>query len=620
MAFHVRIALAMLVALVCLKEPVQVLAQGSPTASRVQTLADLDREVRRVFDQAAVPGAGFVVIEKSGIVLSGSHGLADVEARKPVTAETVFRAGSISKSFTGIGVMMLVAEGKIDLNAKVADLLPELAFDNPWEQTHPLRLVHLLEHTTGFDDIAYRHYLIEGKQIPLSQAVVMYGPYKSRWRPGERVSYCNAGPVIAGRIIEKVTGQSFQEFMTSRLTGPLGMKTAYWTREPQIEAALALSYGTDGKTPERFMDIPARPSGSLNVTPVDLARLPLLMLGRGTLDGITYFPVDVAQRIEAPESSNAVKAGLKNGYGKGVLASPGARALFYGHDGSIDGFVAKYEYAPELGAGFVVMANAPSEALFTVGDLIRGYLERGVPFVRPQNVPPDAAGLDDFAGQYKTISPRQEIISAIVGLTQWNGVRVDGQDLSYMGNRLVHVGGNVFQRPNESSPSLVFERTPDGVRLHALQGSSRLVPSWELWAKNVSMGLFGLAAILSLLHAAIWLPGWLLGRLKERGGVSIRLLPFAAVLSVSGVVLGVMVLLAIDDLALLGGPSLPARALHVLSLAAPVFVSLALFRVVLGAAGASMAVRGFSLFSAVMAAIACAYLWHHGWIGIEIWN
>jgi hypothetical protein len=243
-----------------------------------------------------------------------------------------------------------------------------------------------------------------------------------------------------------------------------------------------------------------------------------------------------------------------------------------------------------------------------------------VRFVQPQNVPPDAAGWEDFAGEYQTISPRQEIISAIIGITQWNGVRVDGQSLSYMGERLVHVGGNVFQRPSESSPSLVFERTQDGVRLHSLQGSSRLVPSWELWAKVISVALFGLAVILALLHAAIWLPGLLLGLLTERGGVSIRLLPFAAILSVAGVALGVMVLLAIDDLALLGGPSLPAMGLYVLSLAAPVFVSLALFRVVLGAAGASMAVRGFSLFSAVMAAIACAYLWHHGWIGIEIWN
>jgi hypothetical protein len=158
------------------------------------------------------------------------------------------------------------------------------------------------------------------------------------------------------------------------------------------------------------------------------------------------------------------------------------------------------------------------------------------------------------------------------------------------------------------------------VRLHRLQASSRLVPGWELWAKVISVALFGLAVMLSLLHAAIWLPGLLLGRLKERGGVSIRLLPFAAILSVSAVALGVMVLLAIDDLALLGGPSLPAMGLHVLSLAAPVFVSLALFRVLLGAAEASMAVKVMGLFAAVMAAIACAYLWHHGWIGIEIWN
>ena len=127
--------------------------------------------------------------------------------------------------------------------------MPELRYANPWEATDPIRLVHLLEHTTGFDDIDFHHYFLQGKDVPLSKAVDLYGPYRSRWKPGTRSSYCNAGPVIAGRIIEKVTGQSFPEFMVSRLTGPLGMSDTGLNEAPftnGIDARLAQGYRSTG--------------------------------------------------------------------------------------------------------------------------------------------------------------------------------------------------------------------------------------------------------------------------------------------------------------------------------------------------------------------------------------
>jgi CubicO group peptidase (beta-lactamase class C family) len=260
------------------------------------SLEELDKRLAETFTKAKVPGVSVTIIEGGQIVLTKGYGYADLKTKKPVTPETVFRAGSISKSITGIAIMMLVEEGKLSLDAKLADLMPELKYDNPWEKTDPIRLVHLLEHTTGFDDITFRHYLLEGKDVPLSEAVDKYGPYKSRWKPGTMTSYCNAGPVIAGRIIEKVTGQRFQDFIAARLTGPLAMESAYWTREPQITDRIAKSYKDTEGNEEPFVEILARPSGSLNVTSKDLAKLPLLMLGRGTLDGKTYLTTEAVVR------------------------------------------------------------------------------------------------------------------------------------------------------------------------------------------------------------------------------------------------------------------------------------------------------------------------------------
>ena len=82
----------------------------------------------------------------------------DKLSERPVTEGTLFRIGSISKSFVALSAMMLVEEGRLDLQAPLRELAPEIEFTNRWEKTHPVRMVHLMEHTTGWDDLALREY------------------------------------------------------------------------------------------------------------------------------------------------------------------------------------------------------------------------------------------------------------------------------------------------------------------------------------------------------------------------------------------------------------------------------------------------------------------------------
>jgi CubicO group peptidase (beta-lactamase class C family) len=594
-------------------------AEEAPEPPVPQSIEALDAALAKIFSAAKIPGVSVTVVEGGQIVLTKGYGVSDNVAKTPVTPETVFRAGSISKSFTGLAVMLLVEEGKLDLNAKLSDLMPELKFENAWEASDPIRLIHLIEHTTGFDDIGFRHYLIAGKDIELAQAVGLYGPYKSRWRPGERVSYCNSAPVIAGRIVEKVTGKRYQDFIAERITGPLGMPSAYWTKEPQIEGRLSKSYKDDGVTEEPFMEIPARPSGSLNVTSRDLVRFPMMLASRGSLDGVTVAKPETVARFETAESGAGARAGLTQAYGKGVLAYPGKRVVFFGHDGGIDGFVAKYEYAPSLGAAFVMMANAPKFELFEAADLVRGYLERNAPELKDDAKPVAASDLVRFTGQYQTIAPRQEILAAITSLAQWEDARADGDALSFNGTKRVHLGGNIFRKSDAAAPNMVFVDTPDGVRMYTPTGAYRLVPAWELWTKVVAIGAVVLAFALALLHAILWIPSAFLGRLAERGGVSIRLLPFLAIASVIGVAIAVVTLLGIGDIAMLGTPSLPAQGLYAATLIAPVLAGLALLRALVPPQDAGVWVRWLAWFCAFAAAIACAHMGAYGWIGLRIW-
>jgi CubicO group peptidase (beta-lactamase class C family) len=612
--------LVRLMALVCAAMFVNsALAQADSAKPAAKTIGELDKALSEAFAAAKIPGVSVTIVENGQIVLTKGYGVSDVKAHTPVTPDTVFRAGSISKSFTGLAVMLLVEEGKLDLNAKLADLMPELKFDNPWEATDPIRLIHLVEHTTGFDDIGFRHYLIEGKDIDLARAIELYGPYKSRWRPGERVSYCNSAPVIAGRIVEKITGKQYQDFVAERITGPLGMSSAYWTKEPQIAARLSKSYAADGVTEEPFVEIAARPSGSLNVTSKDLVRFPMMLIERGSLDGVTVAKPETIARLETAESSAGARAGLTQGYGKGVLTYPGKRVVFHGHDGGIDGFISKYEYAPSIGAAFVIMANAPKEELLDAADLVRGYLERNAPELKSDSKPIAPADLAKFTGQYQSIAPRQQVFAAILGLTQWQGAKADGNALNFNGTIRVHVGGNMFRKQDAAAPNLVFVDTPDGVQLHTATTANRLVPQWELFVKVGAMGAFALSLALALLYAILWVPSAFMGRLEERGGVSIRLLPFLAVLIAAAIPASVLALLTLGDTTMLGTPSLPAQAVYALTLAAPVLAALAVFRAIMSSEDAGIFVRVLAWACALSASLACAYFAVYDWIGLKIW-
>lgn len=584
------------------------------------SLPALDRAVSRALAEARVPGAALVVIEDGRVVFSRNYGVTDLSTRAPVNDRTVFRAGSISKGFTSIGVMTLVEEGRLSLDAEVADLLPGLDLHNRWNGSDPVRLVHLLEHTAGLDDIAFRHYLIEGRDIPLSDAVGLYGPYRSRWRPGTRTSYSNAGPILAGRVIEVASGERFQDFMARRLTSRLGMTSASWTLTPETAGRISRSYRAGDLVEERFMDIPGRPSGSLNVTASDLARLPLLMLGRGTLDGVTYFSPATAARIETPAGNDAARAGLRFGYSLGNVADTRGRVVFHGHDGSIDGFVATYAYAPQIGAAYVLMANSPAEEVLDAARLVRAYLERqaAVPTViaRPIRERDQRA----WTGQYQTMTPRQSLLAAVIGLTQWEGASFDAGAMRFKGQRWLHVGNGLFQAEGEAAPGLAIIETGEGVRIQSGIGAHRRVPATEMYARIASVGLFLGALISALAYAALWVPSAFMGRLQSRGGLALRLWPLAAILLSAAAALAPLALLQTGDLLILGRPSPLGWSVFAVSLAAPLTAIVALAVGLTPKPGANRISRIIALYCALAASVACLYLAVHGWIGLRIWE
>lgn len=607
--------------LLCLAALAPVRAADEKSAPP-KTLDELDRKLGETFADLKIPGASIAVIENNQVVLTKAYGLADVAARKQATPETVFRAGSISKNFVGVAVMMLVEEGKLDLDAKLSDLAPEIEFTNPWKATDPVRLVHLMEHTTGFDDIRFSQYLLDGKDMPLKDAIDAYGPYVSRWKPGTYSAYSNAPPVIAAYIVEKVSGQSWADFTRTRIFEPLGMASAHWVRAPEIEAHLSKSYRNDGVTEEPYVDIPGKPAGSLNVTPADLAKFALMMIGRGTYDGVAILKPESVDRIETPHATLAARSGLKLGYGLGNLATPREKSVFHGHNGGIDGFLSAYLYEPGHGAGFVAMVNMPKGEALQAMDLIVGYLERDWPKPPVSPVPQDPEALDKLAGIYKQAAPRVQMLAPLEEFLGTLSVRVENGKLMIEGEERIPVGPLVFQRTDRAAPTAVFVPTESGADMLTATGARRQVSQVEVIAKGAFVVVYALCLTVSALFFVVWAVSLFLGRLSERGGLLVRAIPFLAILSLPAFLVTLLMALgneSWESLITLGTPSAMAMTIYGLSLAVPIMGAFSLFEALAARYETPILVRGLAFVNGVLALIAATYLWQFGWVGLKTW-
>lgn len=122
------------------------------------SLAELRQQLETILQQSRTPGASVAIVHRDGPEWIAGLGMADVAAGRAATADTLFRIGSTSKAFTSLAILMLVDQGKLSLDDSVHKLAPEVWFENPWEATDPVRVVHLLEHTTGWDEMHLREF------------------------------------------------------------------------------------------------------------------------------------------------------------------------------------------------------------------------------------------------------------------------------------------------------------------------------------------------------------------------------------------------------------------------------------------------------------------------------
>ena len=376
---------------------------------------DADHWQRRLDALAAehgIPGAvlGIMRLRPGGEdeLVQAAYGVLSNHTGVEVTTDSVFQVGSITKVWTTTVVMRLVEEGRLDLDAPVAEVLPELKLADP-EVGRRVTLRHLLTHTSGIDgdiftDTGRGDECLE-RYVAVLETAVQQQPLGATW------SYCNSGFALVGRVIEKVTGKTWDEALRDYVTTPLGVGPVCTLPEEAIlhRAAVGHRDPVDGAEPQPFTiwDLPRStgPAGSIVTTAaVLLAFARMHMTGGLAADGTRVLSAEsvaamAASQVELPDKRHR---GDSWGLGWTRFGWDGHRLI--GHGGATTGQTAELSLLPDQGLAVAILTNADTGTpLFT--DLSREIFTEtaGVRPPRPLE-PADPAVQVDFqahVGQYE---------------------------------------------------------------------------------------------------------------------------------------------------------------------------------------------------------------------------
>lgn len=257
---------------------------GAHSLTRADLEAWLDGLLPYALQRGDVAGAVVVVVKGGEVLLQKGYGYADVAARKPVDPErTLFRPGSVAKLFTWTAVMQLVEQGKLDLDADVNSYLD---FAIPPRAGKPITLRNLMTHTGGFDEAARALIVTD----PADMASLEQG--LKRWIPpriadaGSTPSYSNYGAALAGYIVQRVSGEAFDDYIERHIFAPLGMQHSTF-RQPlpkQFEPEMSKGYKLGSEKPKPYELVGGlAPAGALAATGADMGRFMIAHLQGGAL-------------------------------------------------------------------------------------------------------------------------------------------------------------------------------------------------------------------------------------------------------------------------------------------------------------------------------------------------
>jgi CubicO group peptidase (beta-lactamase class C family) len=366
--------------------------------------------IRERMRDFGTPGLSVAVIEGGRLAWAHGYGVADSKSHRPVTAETLFQAASISKPLTALGVLALVESGKLNLDQDVNQYLKSWKVpENEFTQTHKVTLRLLLSHTAGVADIDFPS---RGPNDPLPTLVqILNGAPVAKNKPitidavpGDHHLYSRAGYDITQQVLMDVSAEPFEAFMQTVVLDPLGMMHSSF-RQPLPASLLRLAATPHLAGGARILEglhTPEMAMAGLWSTPSDLAQY-LISIQRtlsGSNDGLVGR--QLTKDMLTPQ---------KGYHGLGPIISGEGETVRFGHDGFNEGFISSMVGYEKFGQGAVVMANSGFSFMLikeVLDSIARAYKWQNYDFTNMQ--PPDAS-----LPQQEVVKVPQTLIKASIG-------------------------------------------------------------------------------------------------------------------------------------------------------------------------------------------------------------
>ncbi len=300
-----------------------------------------------------VAGLSLMVIKGAQQIKTGAYGVANLELQTPMTKDTVFEIGSITKQFTAAGILLLVQDGKLSLDDKISQHLS----NTPAAWTN-ITVRHLLTHTSGIKNYTVLDGFELSKHLTQAQFIQKLAAYPLAFQPGDAWSYCNSGYSLLGYIIENVSGENYWDYQRRRIFEPLGM-TATRDRNPRViipnrasgyELKNHVSINRDYDLTDIFS------AGAIVSTVVDLAKWDAALNGDKLLT-----PASKEQMWTPTKLNN----GKVKAYGFGWFLDPLKGHKNIGHSGATSGFSCSIQCFPDDQLTVIVLCNADEMGIAT---------------------------------------------------------------------------------------------------------------------------------------------------------------------------------------------------------------------------------------------------------------
>ena len=326
----------------------------------------LDTYINQALATWKVPGAGVAIVRNDSVIYARGYGVREVGKPAPVTERTVFAIGSSSKAFTAAAVAMLVDDKKVSLDAKASQYLPGFQLADPYA-SRELTVRDLLSHRSG---LARGELAWYGSGFDRDEIVRRVRFLQPTWSFRSQFGYQNIMYIAAGQVVAHTANTTWDDFVRDRILTPLGM-TSSTTSVRQLAGRTDLStphFEADGvvKPLAEWRNIDnAGPAGSINSTPLDMARWLRLQLGKGSFEGKRLISERMIDEMRTPHTVVPIDTGARRAnpythlqaYGLGWFVQDYRGKLVVQHGGNVDGMTALVAMMPEENFGIVILTN-----------------------------------------------------------------------------------------------------------------------------------------------------------------------------------------------------------------------------------------------------------------------